>query len=136
MFEYNRNINRAKRYSYNNNNSNNNNNQNNNNSISSPQQPTSKHEINEESYRSEIADLYQSSLSSRKFYKDELEKFDCQGIKHAPGAVIFDRLKMSKEHVKELYKNQGLIVGEYFAFLAPMVSNLNREIFSTNIFSG
>jgi hypothetical protein len=43
---------------------------------------------------------------------------------------------MSNEHVKELYKIQGLIVGEYFAFLAPMVSNLNREIFWTNIFSG
>ena len=128
MFEYNRNINRAKRYTYNNNNNNNRNsyNQNNNNSM--------KLEINEEIYRSEIADLYESSLSSRIFNEAELQDFKCQGVKLAHDAVIFDRLKMSNEHLKELYKNQGLIVGEYFAFLAPMVFHSILEFNKLNIF--
>jgi len=133
MFEYNRNINRAKRYSFNNNNSNN---QNNNNSNQISKSESSQLEIKEESYRSEIVDLYESSLSPRKFYEEELQELCCQGIKLTHDAVIFDRVKMTNEHLKELYKNQGLIVGEYFAFLAPMVFVAHLMLFSINIFSG
>ena len=120
MFDYNRNANRTKRYSYNNYNQNHNNNNSNN---IPPQMTISSEEIeiNEENYRSEIVSIFESISSPRKFHQQQLERMNCSGIELAHDAIILDRKRMTDSHVKKLYKNEGLIVGEYFAFIAPMV---------------